>query len=431
MISQLTSWLGLAPRTFTGALLVAGTCIGGGMLALPVVGAPAGFIPGFILMIVVFSIMTITGLCLVEIGFWMKKTDAHIITMASTILGAWGKWLMWFLFLFISYASLTAYAAGCGHLFAEGLSALFSTSVPKSLGCWLFILIFGPFLLGPRYILGRANDLIFILMVGAYAVIIGTGIPIVQHELLLRKDWNQAYLAIPLLITSFSYQTMVPSLSPFLNQDKKSIRVAVVLGTLIAFVVYGLWQFVVYGSVPLEGEAGLLQAFAKGEPASYSLSQLTHSTVIPYASSLFAVFALVTSFFGIGIGLFDFLSDGLNISKKGQGAIVLGLLVLIPSLIFAISFERIFIVALDVSGGFGDTILNGVIPLVMLWLGIKRFAPHITRYAALRNTFIIILLGLFALAFAAEAKMRFGNGLPQAVHVEESATPVAVASDST
>jgi tyrosine-specific transport protein len=412
MISKLSTWLGLAPRTLTAALLVAGTCIGGGMLALPVAGAPTGLIPSLVLMIIVFVIMTITGLCLVEIGFWMKKSDAHIITMASTILGDWGKWLMWCLFLFISYASMTAYTAGCGHLLANGLSAIIGGEVPKSIGCWLFVLIFGPFLLGPRYILGRANDTLFILMIVAYAVIISTGISIVQPEYLLRHDWSYAYLAVPLLVTAFSFQTMVPSLHPFLDHDKKSLRIAVVLGTSIAFVVYALWQIVVYGSIPLEGEAGLLQAFTEGEPATYCLSKLTHSTLITHASSFFALFALVTSFFGIGIGLFDFLGDGLGISRKGKGAIALGLLVLIPSLIFAISFERIFIVALDISGGFGDTILNGIVPLIMLWIGIKRFAPHLAGRACIRNSVLIILLGLFILAFAAEAKSRFSEGQP-------------------
>jgi tyrosine-specific transport protein len=253
-------------------------------------------------------------------------------------------------------------------------------------------------------------------MIVAYTIIIGTGISIVRMDYLLREDWSYAYLTIPLLITAFSFQTMVPSLHPFLDHDKKSLRIAVILGTTIAFIVYALWLFVVYGSVPLEGKTGLIQAFTEGEPATYCLGMLTHSTLITHASAFFALFALVTSFFGIGIGLFDFLGDGLNISRKGKGAVALGLLVLIPSLIFAISFERIFIIALDVSGGFGDTILNGIIPLIMLWVGIKRFAPHLARRAGFRNSVIVILLGLFALAFAAEAKTRLS---PQPLPVND------------
>ena len=387
-------------------MLVAGTCIGGGMLALPVSGAPAGLIPGLLIMLVVWVLMSATGLCLVELGFWMKKSDAHVITMASTILGSWGKWLMWCLFLFISYASLTAYTAGCGSLFAEALSSLLKTEVSKTTGCWLFVLTFGPFLLGERALLGRTNDLLFALMIGAYFVIIGRGIGLVQTEYLLRHDWNCAYLAIPLVITAFSYQMMVPSLHSFLDNDKKSLRVAVILGTTITLAVYALWQVVIFGSVPLDGASGLSAAFEAGEPATFCLSRMTNSASVTHAASLFALFALVTSFFGIGIGLVDFLSDGLKISRKGRGAIALGLLVLIPSLIFAISYERIFLIALDVSGGFGDTILNGIIPLIMLWIGFKRFAPNLLR-SPFKRAIILVLLGLFALAFASEVKARW------------------------
>jgi tyrosine-specific transport protein len=429
MISHLSTRLGLAPRTLTGALLVAGTCIGGGMLALPVVGAPAGLIPALLLMVIVWILMSATGLCLVEIGFWMKKSDAHIITMASTILGRWGKWLMWFLFLFISYASLTAYTAGCGSLMASALSALLKTEVPKTVGCVLFVLIFGPFLLGPRYILGRANNVLFLLMICAYLAIVGRGVGLVQMEYLVRQDWRYAYLAVPLIITAFSYQMMVPSLHPFLDHDKKSLKVAVILGTTIAFIVYALWQVVVFGSVPLEGASGLSAAFKAGEPATFCLSQLTNSTVVTGAASFFALFALVTSFFGIGIGLFDFLGDGLGIQRKGRGAIVLGMLVLIPSLIFAISFERIFLIALDVSGGFGDTILNGVVPLLMLWLGVRRFAPHLLRHPLMKKGLILVLLGLFALAFAAEVTARLTEEAledvsPPPVAVEAECSPI-------
>ena len=407
MIARLSTRLGLAPRTFTGALLVAGSCIGGGMLALPVAGAPAGLMPSLLFMGIVWVIMTVTGLCLVEIGFWMTKRDAHIITMASTILGAWGKWVMWVLFLFISYASLTAYTAGCGHLLASALSALLGFEVSKSTGCLVFVLLFGPFLLGPRITLGRANDLLFCLMIVAYVIIIGRGASLVHSELVFRHDWSYSYLAIPLLITAFSYQTMVPSLHPFLDHDRRSLRVAVLLGTTIAFVVYALWQVVVFGSVPLEGPGGLLHAFQEGEPATYCLGQLTHSALIVHSAAVFALFALVTSFFGIGIGLCDFLGDGLGIRREGKGAVTLGLLVLAPSLIFAVSFERIFIVALDVSGGFGDTILNGIFPLLILWVGLARFAPQYVRWKGLRNGIITVMVVLFVVAFAAEAKSRF------------------------
>ena len=70
------------------------------------------------------------------------------------------------------------------------------------------------------------------------------------------------------------------------------------------------------------------------------------------------------------------------------------------------SFERIFLIALDISGGFGDTILNGIVPLLMLWLGIRQFAPHLSHHPLLQKGVILFLLGLFVFAFGAEVKAR-------------------------
>jgi len=396
----------LVLRTITSSFLIAGTCIGGGMLALPLASAPGGFIPSLSLMAIVWIAMTATGLCLVEVGSWMKKEDMHLISMASTILGAWGKWLVWILFAFISYASLAAYAGGCGGFIAKGWTALSGWEISKAQGVLLFVLLATPFLIGPRHILGKANDTVFILMIIAYLVIISIGLPSIRADYLLRESWKDAPLAIPLLITAFSCQMIIPSLHAFLHNHKTALRSAVVLGTTIAFVVYGLWQLVVFGSVPLEGEWGLSQAVALDEPATYCLEKLTNSSVIPVAATFFGFFALITSFFGIGMGLYDFLSDGLHIPKQGKGLLYLSVLVLLPSLFFAIYCEKIFFTALDMSGGFGDTVLNGMIPIAMLWIGNKTLAPKKLRLTFFHYGFLIVLFLLYVAAFAHETHLR-------------------------
>jgi tyrosine-specific transport protein len=77
----------------------------------------------------------------------------------------------------------------------------------------------------------------------------------------------------------------------------------------------------------------------------------------------------VTSFLGIALGLFDFLADGLKIKRNQLGNLALGILVVVPTLLFALKLERCFLKALDSSGGIGDAILNGLLPCLMLWVG--------------------------------------------------------------
>lgn len=349
--------------------LVAGTCIGGGMLALPVATGISGFLPSILVMALCWIAMTCSALFLLEANLWMKKEGAHIITMSSTILGPAGRIVSWCVFLFISYASIVAYAAAGGLLISNGTEALFGIILSQKISCLIFILAFGAVVYLGSTIVGRVNTILFTAMIVAYLALVGTGIKEIKPHLLAHRNWITSIFAVPLLLTSFSFQTMLPSLTPYLNRNVKALRWAIVGGTTIAFIVYLIWQWMVLGIVPVSGPNSLIHALEAGEPITQFLREHVKSEVVSTLAEFFAFFALVTSFLGIALGLFDFLADGLKIKKTGIGNIILGLLIIVPTFIFAAYFERVFLIALDTSGGFGDTILNGIMPVLMVWIG--------------------------------------------------------------
>lgn len=348
--------------------LVGGSCIGGGMLALPVATGINGFIPSLVVMSICWVMMTISGLFLLEVSLWMEE-GVHINTMTYRILGNFGRWVSWVLYLFICYASLVAYTAAGGVQLTYAFDFLFNFSLNKDIACAIYILTFGLVLYLGSIVVGRVNAVLFIAMIVSYLALVGIGVDEIKPHLLTYKKWSGFYLAIPLMLAAFSYQTMVPSLTPYLKKDLKGLRWALIGGTSIAFIIYAVWQALMLGIVPVEGSNGLAQALIEGEPATKFLNEHVNGEYVSTVAHFFAFFAVVTSFLGIGLGLFDFLSDGLKIKKAGIGNLILGLLIVIPVLIFATQFERIFIVALDSSGGYGDTILNGLIPVLMVWIG--------------------------------------------------------------
>jgi tyrosine-specific transport protein len=72
---------------------------------------------------------------------------------------------------------------------------------------------------------------------------------------------------------------------------------------------------------------------------------------------------------GVSISLMDFLADGLHVKKTPLGRLGLSLLTFAPPLYFAISYPRIFFIALGYAGGFGVAILLGLLPALMVWSG--------------------------------------------------------------
>lgn len=355
-------------KLISAIFLVAGTCIGGGMLALPVATGISGFIPSTFVMALCWLAMTASALLLLEVNLWMKE-GAHIITMASTILGPIGKIISWIVYLFISYATIVAYTAAGGSLMTDGFFNFFGWEVSKPLGCLLFIVLFGGIIYLGNRIVGRVNTILFVAMIIAYLALVGSAYREVKGELLQHHHWKTSFLAIPLLLTTFSFHTMMPSLTPYLNRNARALRWAIIGGTTLTFLVYIIWQTIVLGIVPVSGPNSLIKALEAGEPITRFLRVHVQSHWVSTIAEYFAFFALATSFLGMALGLFDFLSDGLKIPNVGNGKIILSLLIVIPTFIFAAYFERIFILALDTTGGFGDAILNGIMPVLMVWIG--------------------------------------------------------------
>jgi tyrosine-specific transport protein len=176
----------------------------------------------------------------------------------------------------------------------------------------------------------------------------------------------------------------------------------------VTFIVYALWQLIVLGIMPLTGPYSLIDALEAGSPVTQFLRSHVNSDLLGLLADYFAFFALVTSFLGIGLGLFDFLSDGLNLQKTGWQSLILGFLVMVPTFVFATYFERIFLVALETTGGFGDTILNGMMPVLMVWIG--RYYLHFPKENRLPGgkLFLGFVFLLFLTALILELLLKIG-----------------------
>jgi len=96
---------------WSGVLLIGGTSIGAGMLALPVVTGLSGFFPAMVVNTVCWLFMLATGLLLLEATLWMKE-GANILSMTERILGPAGKVFGGGAFIFLYYCLLISYISG-------------------------------------------------------------------------------------------------------------------------------------------------------------------------------------------------------------------------------------------------------------------------------------------------------------------------------
>ncbi|WP_075882953.1 amino acid permease [Candidatus Protochlamydia sp. W-9] len=348
-----------------GILLVAGCCIGAGMLGLPVLSAMAGFIPSVAMFMTCWAFMVCTGLLLLEVNLWFGQ-EISIITMAEKTLGEVGKGVSWFVFLFLFYSLMVAYVAASGSLVSDLVEQGFNHSFPQGLGSILFCLLFGVLIYLGIGAVDWFNRFLMIGLILTYVCLMITGIPYIDTSLLKHQDWNAATLVLPAVIVSFGFHNLIPSLTTYLNSDRKTLLKAILIGSAIPLVIYLAWEWLILGLVPL-GE--FKEALDKGEIATEALKDVVGISWILDVAQGFAFFAIVTSFLSVAISFVDFLADGLNIQKTTGGKMFLAGLVLVPPLICSIVYPMIFLSALNYAGGFGAVILFGILPALMVWKG--------------------------------------------------------------
>ncbi len=372
------------PTYLKGAFLLSTTCIGGGMLAMPLQTATAGFWISFGVLSISWLFMTFTGLLLVETTLWLKN-NTHFSSMAKFLLGTPGKILSLSVYLFITISSLVAYTSGGALLIGEWLQG----TVEYGGSCILFTLVFGSLVyLGTAFI-GKLN-LWFTLGLGLiYLLMISLGMPKVNlSHFNFHANWRMGASSFPLILVAFSYQMVVPTVCSYLNYNAKELKKAVILGTTFPFLIYLFWIFLIHGIVPFEK---LNEAFIEGNLIADPIR--VHFPKIHFLIDLFVFLALVTSYFGLSLALFDFVRD---LAKKAQKNFTI-LLSLFPSLILSIFFPRALIDFLDLSGGFGDAMLSGLIPIAMVWIG--RYRKNLSHeYRVPGGKIALIVAGFLALS---------------------------------
>lgn len=362
------------PRTGSGSvvggiLLVAGSCIGAAMLGLPVLTGCAGFIPAQVMFLVAWVYMVATGLLLLEVNLWYGG-HVSIISMVQNTLGKFGASVAWVTYALLFYAIMIALIAGSGAICSNYLSHYLGLSLSPEASGIVITALFGLLVWKGTRDVDYLNRILMIGLVVFYVLLVAVGSLYVDSELLGRQNWGSAVFVLPVMVISFGFHNLIPSLTMYFQQEAKPIKQSIIIGSAISFLVYLVWQWIVLGIVPVEGESGLLHAMDHGHVATLALRDASGNAAVVQFADVFGLFAMTTTFLGVALGFVDFLADGLHV-KENTGWTKVGIccLVLVPPLVFASLDPSIFLRALSYAGGFGAVILFGVLPALMAWQG--------------------------------------------------------------
>lgn len=349
-----------------GVLLITGSCIGAGMLALPIITGIAGFIPSLLVFLIAWGFMTITGLLLVEVTSSFR-IRVNIVSMAERAFGYPGKVIAWILYLFLFYSLLVAYISGSSQLTSVYVHQFLSRYFPSWIGAVFFTLGFGILAYRGTRIVDYWNRFFMLGKILSYLGMVCLGLSYVDAQLLKHYQPLLSFFSLPILVIAFGYHNMIPTLMTYMKNDAFQVRKMILVGSFLALLIYLIWEFVVLGIVPLNGEWGIYESLAKGRQSSDSIVGIIGVNWVSYFAEALAFFALLSSFLAQTLALVHFLADALKMKGEKNESIPLCILALLPPLIFALIYPHLFIKALNFAGGICAVLLFGVLPSLLAW----------------------------------------------------------------
>jgi tyrosine-specific transport protein len=348
-------------KTLGCALLVTGTSIGAGMLGIPLVVAELGFINTIALLFVIWFFSYIASLLILDITIAVSPNEqTHLNRMAKEVLGKTGQFAMWICVIGLLYSLTIAYISGGSSI----LAALFehqNIHLPQWVYAALFTLILGGVVTFSTRATDMVNRSLFVFKGILLVVMLAFSLPHIDMHILFETATNQKYflVAAPVIFVSFGFHHIVPTLAQYTDFNIKLLKRILLIGSLIPFVIYLLWVVMALGIMPREMLTQDVGEFI------YSLSEALQRPSMLWIVNGFANFAVITSFLGVTLGLFDFLRDNFKVAADDMPKrLGISLLAFAVPFVFAITIPAGFIQLLAYGGVF-FALMAYVLPPIM------------------------------------------------------------------
>ena len=387
-------------RFIGGILLIVGTSIGGGMLALPVANAATGFWQSSLFLLLCWSLMTLGALFILEVNLYLPR-GKNMISMAAATLGLPGLLIAWLSYLFLLYTLLSAYISGGADVIG-GLLNSFNLHLCEWQLSTLFTLGFGLIVYGGIRQVDLFNRGLMFAKLGVYFLLTLLIAPYIHMDYFEAGHVRYITGSIMILITSFGFAIIVPNLREYFDDDIKTLKKVILIGSLIPLFCYLAWDAVIIGSIPSTGKQGLIHLMQDQHATSALATMLSTTVNNPIISALFNFFTsicMLTAFLGVSLCLISFLSDGLKMNQQGMQGLGLFLLTFLPPLLIVIYYPGAYIQALNYAGFF-CVILLLLLPALMSYFGRPHFTP-VFRVPGGKVCQLLVIICSIALLFVA------------------------------
>lgn len=385
---------------YLGAIfIIVSSIIGAGMLALPLVGAKIGYLPSVFVLIVLWTLIFYSALCILELSLALPPYKNHFSSMGKATLKPVERLLMNISFLVLLYSVVAAYISGGGSLLFALLKPYTAGFLPQSALMIFFTTFMGFFI----FISTKAVDYILRFLMSIKGILLLLALVLLSLHIdpsLLEhfRGKDAVLLTLPIFLVTLAYSVIIPSVVTYVGNEPKMLVRCIFIGSLIPLILFIGWLTVTLGIIPYEGHAGFQHIIANQESIGGVMLALREKISNPLIYSSFDMFsnvALWASFLAIGLALFDYIADACDWRQGGsKSRFKASLLAFFPPLVFAIFFPEGFIYALNFTA-LAICTLELILPPLMVYRLRKQNAlkPHYQAPVGNKALLVIALSG--------------------------------------
>ena len=354
---------------FWGVMVIAGTVIGGGMFALPVDLAGAWFFWGAFILIIAWFSMLHSGLLLLEANL-NYPVGSSFNTITKDLIGNTWNIISGITVAFVLYILTYAYISANGAIISETISMnLGYHANPRIVGICTAIFVASVLWIS-SLAASRITSLFLGLKIISFVIVFGSFFFQVDYSILRDATSTTAgtsyfpyiFMALPVCLASFGFHGNIPSLIICYGKRKDKLIKSVVFGSLLALVI--------------------------------SFLGTKQHGIIEFCLLVFSNLAVASSFFGVTLGLFDYLADLFKIDNSHGGRFKTVLLTFLPPALLYLIFPNGFIYGIG-GAGLCATIWAVIIPAVLAIKARKKFPNQMfTVWGGNLIPAIVILFGI-------------------------------------
>ncbi len=209
------------------------------------------------------------------------------------------------------------------------------------------------------------NRILMVGLVGTFFAILFYTAPYITLESFSAPNQHFSLSPLPVLMTTLGFQMVIPTVRAYMAGTGEELSKVIWIGSLIPLVVYSLWELWIFG---IFSAGNLHMIGASKEPAAaiiQGLASVAHFPEMVQIAAYFTIFLIVTSLIGVSLSLFDFIADGLKMSKVGFKRVALMALTFLPPAFILYLFPESFVQAFRFAGIMVAGIF-GVFPALMV-----------------------------------------------------------------